>query len=82
VAGERDRDLGVPRSTPVLHFMSEEWEQPVVFGSVGAMLATIAEADRRGVIFVTSDGRLEMDYDVFDALVKELNPDSEGLWTD
>lgn len=62
-------------ASPVRHFRIDEAEHPVEFGSLGAMLATIARAYEQGIFFVDPSGYLEMDDLVFGALAAEMNQD-------
>jgi hypothetical protein len=61
----------------IRHFRIDEDDHPVEFGSLAAMLKTIAEGFERGVFFVTEDGYLEMDDLLFAAVAAELNPEVE-----
>ncbi|MBE1605678.1 hypothetical protein [Actinopolymorpha pittospori] len=74
-------DLSSPSGSPVRHFRIEEPEHPIEFGSLRALLTTLAEAFERGVFFVDPNGYLEMDDVVFGELATELNPDV-GWWRD
>lgn len=74
-------DLGSPASGPVRHFRIEESDHPVEFGSLGALLTTLAEAFERGVFFVDANGYLEVDDHMFGELAAELNPDVDW-WRD
>jgi hypothetical protein len=68
-------DMSSSVSSPVRHFRIEEIEHPFEFSSLGAMLATLAQAFERQVFFVDPSGYLEMDDLVFGELAAELNPD-------
>lgn len=72
-------DLSSSAVSPVRHFRIEESEHPIEFGSLGALLATLAAAFARGVFFVDPHGYLEMDDLTFGELAAELNPDV-GWW--
>ncbi|MFK0005073.1 hypothetical protein [Paenarthrobacter sp. NPDC090522] len=43
------------------------------------MLATFSETYERGVFFDDAEGFLDMDFDVFWELARELNPEA-GYW--
>jgi hypothetical protein len=69
-------DLSLPAG-PVRDFWTMEARCEVEFGSVGAMLATLAEAFRRGMVSVRlrgGRGSLEVDGLAFAELAAELNP--------
>lgn len=68
-------DLGSGPVPPVRRFGVHEGERPIMYRSLGALLATVAEAFDRGVIYVDGNGYLEMDDHVFMDLAAELNPD-------
>lgn len=68
-------DMNSPPAHPVRHFRIEEAEHPVEFGSLEAMMTTLAEAFQRGVFFVDSNSYLEMDDLAFGELAAELNPE-------
>lgn len=68
-------DMSSPPAHPVRHFRIEEAEHPVEFGSLEAMMKTLAEAFQRGVFFVDSNSYLEMDDLAFGELAAELNPE-------
>lgn len=70
-------DLGSASAGQVRHFRIDESEHPVEFGSLGAMLTTLAAAFARSIFFVDSSGYLEMDDLVFGELAAELNNDVE-----
>lgn len=74
-------DLSSPTGSPVRHFRIEESEHPIEFGSLGALLTTLAAAFDRGIFFVDLSGYLEMDDLVFGGLAAELNPDIDW-WRD
>lgn len=62
-------------------FRIEESEHPIEFGSLRALLTTVAAAFDRGIFFVDPRGYLEMDDLVFGEVAAELNPDIEW-WRD
>lgn len=70
-------DLGPSARSPVRHFRIEESDHPIEFGSLRALLTTVAAAFDRGIFFVDPSGYLEMDDLVFGELAAELNPDIE-----
>lgn len=75
-------DLSPSTARSVRHFrIEEEFEHPIEFNSLGALLATLAAAFERGVFFVDPDGYLGMDEFVFAELAAELNADVEW-WRD
>jgi hypothetical protein len=74
-------DLSLSAGSPVRHFRIDESEHPIEFGSLQALLATLATAFDRGVFFVDPNGYLEMDDLVFGGLAAELNPDV-AWWRD
>lgn len=74
-------DLNEPGGGSVSHFRIEETEHPIEFGSLQAMLETLAVAFDRGVFFVDPGGYLEMDDLVFARVAAEFNPDV-AWWRD
>lgn len=74
-------DLSTSSENPVRHFRIEESEHPIEFGSLRALLATLAAAFDRGIFFVDPSGYLEMDDLVFAGVASELNPDV-AWWRD
>ena len=74
-------DLSSSAGSPVRHFRIEESEHPIEFGSLRALLTTVATAFDRGIFFVDPSGYLEMDDLVFGELAAELNPDIDW-WRD
>lgn len=52
-------DLGSSPVSPVRHFRIEESEHPIEFGSLGALVTTLAAAFDRGIFFVDPGGYLE-----------------------
>ncbi len=74
-------DLSSSLASPVRHFRVEESEHPIEFDSLSALLKTLAEAFKRGILFVDPSGYLEMDDLVFSELAAELNPDADW-WRD
>jgi hypothetical protein len=74
-------DLSSSVGSPVRHFRIEESEHPIEFGSLQALLATLATAFDRRIFFVDPSGYLEMDDLVFGGLAAELNPDV-AWWRD
>jgi hypothetical protein len=68
-------DLGSSAGGGVRHFRIDEAEHPIEFGSLTAMLRTLAEAFERALFFVDSSGYLEMNDLAFGDLAAELNPD-------
>lgn len=70
-------DLSTPGTAPVRHFRIDEAEHPIEFGSLSAMFATLAEAYRRGIFFVTPEGYLSRDTPAFAELAAQMNPDVE-----
>lgn len=68
-------DLSEPAEGAVRHFRIEESEHPIEFGSLRALLATLAAAFERGVFFVDPSGYLEMDDLAFVGVAAEFNPD-------
>ena len=74
-------DLSATAGGSVRHFRIEESEHPIEFGSLRALLTTVAAAFDRGIFFVDPSGYLEMDDLVFAELAAELNPDIEW-WRD
>lgn len=74
-------DLSQPTAGTVGHFRIEESEHPSEFGSLQALMATLATAFERGVFFVDPSGYLEMDDLVFAGVAAEFNPDI-AWWRD
>lgn len=74
-------DLSSSAGSPVRQFRIEESEHPIEFGSLRALLTTVAAAFDRGIFFVDPRGYLEMDDLVFGEVAAELNPDIEW-WRD
>jgi hypothetical protein len=61
--------------SPCVTSGSTKPKHPIEFGSLRALLTTVAVAFERGVIFVDSGGYLEMDDLVLGELAAELNPE-------
>lgn len=62
------------QDSSVRHFRIDESERPVEFGSLSALLQTLAASFDEGVFYVDRDGYLEMDDQAFAALAATLNP--------
>ena len=74
-------DLSSSAGSPVRHFRIEASEHPIEFGSLRALLTTVAAAFDRGIFFVDPSRYLEMDDLLFGELAGELNPGIEW-WRD
>ncbi|MBT1004024.1 hypothetical protein KIH31_15665 [Paenarthrobacter sp. DKR-5] len=69
------------RNGKIVHFMIDEPDHPVEYGSLASMLLTMAEAYRRKIFFLDQDGYLDEDSEAFLSLGEELNQDV-SWWTD
>ncbi len=69
------------RSGAVRHFRIDEEDQPIEFGSINAMLATLASAYVEGAIYVNENGYLAFNDEHFALIAARLNPDVPW-WTD
>ena len=74
-------DLSSSNYGTVRHFRLGEFDHPIEFGSLGAMLGTLASAFEQGIFYLDSHGYLEMDDLVFGKLAAGLNP-GIGWWCD
>jgi len=68
-------DLRPPVPGSIRHFRLEEQEHPVEFASLAAFFGTVAAAFERGVIYIDSNGYLEMNDMQFAELAGAMNPD-------
>lgn len=70
-------DLSTAGAAPIRLFLIDEDDHPIEFMSLTAMLATLAEAFRRGCFYMTPEGIFRKDYPAFGKLAAEMNPDVE-----
>lgn len=59
-------------------FWSDELDHPIEFNALSDMMRTLAQGFTRGVFYIDSRGYLEMNDEIFDRLVKEMNPDIDS----
>ena len=65
----------------VVHFRIDDSEHPIEFGSLRAMLETLAAAFVRGVFYIDRSAYLEMDDMQFAALAATMN-DDVAYWSE